>query len=99
MHQNIVPYSPQQNGIAERTNRTLTKKVRCMLSKSRLDKRFWTEAMNTAIYLKNRSPTDAVKDAVPEEIWSGSKIDISNLKIFECRAQVHVPKRQKLDKK
>lgn len=97
MHQTTVPYSPQQNGVAERTNRTLTEKIRCMLSESRLDKRFWAEAMNIAIYLKNRFPTDAVKDAVPEEIWS--KIDISNLKIFGCRVQVYVPKRQQLDKK
>jgi len=100
-HQLTVPHTPQQNGVAERTNRTLVEKVRCMLFESKLDKRFWAEAMNTAIYLKNISPTAAVSGAVPEGLWRNEKIDISHLRVFGCRAQVKLPKEkcQKLDKR
>jgi hypothetical protein len=100
-HQTTVPYTPQQNGVAERTNRTLIEKVRCMLFDCNLSKKYWAEAINTAVYLKNRSPTSAVEGAVPEEMWTGEKIDLSHLKVFGCKAQVHVPKqlRRKLDSK
>lgn len=100
-HQTTVPYTPQQNGVAERTNRTLFEKVRCMLFESNLDKRFWAEAMNTAIYLKNVSPTAAVDGAVPEGAWRDENIDISHLRVFGCKAQMQVPKekRKKLDKR
>ena len=101
IHQTTISYTPQQNGVAERTNRTLIEKSRCLLFEAKLSKKYWAEAMNTAIYLKNRSPTAAVKDAVPEEVWTGKKIDLSHLRIFGCRAQVHVPKqkRKKFDSK
>lgn len=100
-HQTTVPYTPQQNGVAERTNRTLLERVRCMLFESNLDKRYWAEAMNTAVYLKNVSPTAAVRGNVPEGCWRDEKIDISHLRVFGCQAQVHVPKekRSKLDKR
>ncbi|GJX19222.1 retrovirus-related pol polyprotein from transposon TNT 1-94 [Tanacetum coccineum] len=48
--------TPQQNGVAERMNRTIMEKVRCMLSHANLDKDFWVEAATTATYLINRSP-------------------------------------------
>nr|CAE03833.3 OSJNBb0013J13.10 [Oryza sativa Japonica Group] len=52
-----IPYTPQQNGVAERMNRTIISKARCMLSNTRMNKRFWAEAANTAYYLINRSPS------------------------------------------
>ena len=72
-----------------------------MLCDSGLDKRFWAEAYNTAIYLKKVSPTAALEGKVPEEVWSGERVDLSHLRVFGCRAQVHVDKelRRKLDKK
>ena len=47
---------PQQNGVAERMNRTIVEKIRCMLRMTNLPKSFWGEAVVTACYLINRSP-------------------------------------------
>jgi transposase InsO family protein len=54
-----IHYTPQQNGVAERMNRTIVEKARCMLLESGLKKGFWTESVLTAVYLINRSPTAA----------------------------------------
>ena len=56
-HERTVPKTPEQNGVAERMNRTLVETVRSMLTGARLPQRFWAEALSTAVYLKNRSPT------------------------------------------
>ena len=64
-------------------------------------KKFWAEAVNTAVYLLNRSPTVAIKDKTPEEAWSGRKPRINPLKVFGSLAFVWVPNalRTKLDAK
>lgn len=100
-HQLTIPYTPQQNGVAERANRTIAEKARSMLQEAGLPARYWAEAVNTAVYLKNRSPTLAVKNQTPEERWTGRKTDLSHLKVFGCRAFKHIPdeKRTKLDPK
>ena len=46
-----IPHTPQQNGVAERMNRSIISKARCMLSNARMSKRFWAEAANTALLL------------------------------------------------
>lgn len=97
-----VPYSPEQNGVAERMNRTLVEKARSMLFDSGIDKSFWGEAMETAAYLANRSPTCAIDEKkTPAEIWNGKKPDVSKLKVFGSPAYCHIPKetRKKLDEK
>jgi transposase InsO family protein len=53
-HQLTVPYTPQQNGTAERLNRTLLNSKRSMLKQMNCDKIFWAEAVTTACYIKNR---------------------------------------------
>ena len=87
-----IPGTPQQNGVAERINRTLLERARCMLSNAGLWHRhdFWAEAASTACYLVNRSPHSALNFKVPEEIWSGNPVDYSNLRIFGCPAYAHV---------
>ena len=59
-HKTTIPKTPEQNGVAERMNRTLVETVRAMLADSKLPKRFWAEALSTAVYLRNKSPTRAV---------------------------------------
>lgn len=98
-HQTTVPHSPQQNGVAERANRTIVEKARCMLLDAGLDQRFWAEAVNTAVYLKNRSPTKAVRDTVPESKWSNKKVNMTHLRTFGCLAYALAEKRQKFDAK
>ena len=92
---------PQQNGVAERMNKTLVESVRSMLIDARLPHKFWAEALSTAVYLRNRSPTKAVEDKTPYEAWSGDRPNVKHLRVFGCIAYAHVPKdeRRKLDSK
>ncbi|GKV28744.1 hypothetical protein SLEP1_g37756 [Rubroshorea leprosula] len=94
-------YTPQQNGVCERKNRTILDMVRSLLARSCIPKNFWPEAVNWSIHILNRSPTLAVKDMTPEEAWSGRKPTVDHLRIFGCVAYAHVPdqKRKKLDNK
>lgn len=100
IHQSSLPYTPEQNGTAERFNRSLVERARCMLINSRLPKSYWAEAINTSAYLLNRSPHKGL-DQCPEEIWSGKKPTVSHLRVFGCTAFFHIPKqrRKKLDSK
>ena len=60
VHQLSVPYNPAQNGVAERMNRTIMKSTRSMLSHAQMPNEFWAEAVNTSVYVRNRSPTTAL---------------------------------------
>ena len=90
-HQRTAPYTPQQNGKAERLNRSLLDKVRSMLIESGVPKRYWQEAVVTANYLRNRSPV-AGKDKTPHELIWGMAPDVSHLRVFGCVAYAHDPK-------
>jgi hypothetical protein len=96
-----IAYTPQQNGVAERMNKTLMEKSRSMLSGVELGQEFWAEAVGTTCYLVNRSPSSALDDKTPHEVWTGKKPSLQHLRVFGCDAYVHVPKenRSKLDKK
>lgn len=63
-----IRYTPQQNGVAERMNKTIIEKARCMMLNSNTNKSFWTEAVLAAVYLINRSPTNALQDKEPAKI-------------------------------
>ncbi|GJU38495.1 retrovirus-related pol polyprotein from transposon TNT 1-94 [Tanacetum coccineum] len=75
-------YTPQQNGVAERMNRTLLERARAMLATTSLGKSFWAEAVNTACYVINRSPSTAVELKTPMEMWTGNPVNYSDLHIF-----------------
>jgi hypothetical protein len=100
-HEVIPPYTPQQNGSAERRNRTIMNMVRCMLKSKHLPKELWGEAVSTATYILNRCPTKRLNGTTPEEAWSGSKPNVEHLKVFGSIAYKHVPDqlRKKLDDK
>ena len=66
-HELTIPHTPQQNGVAERLNRILIESVRTMLADSKLPHEFWAEALSTAVYLRNRSPTKALQKVTPCE--------------------------------
>ena len=85
-----VRNTPKQNGLAEMINRTLIEKVRCMPVSSNLSKHFWAEAVVTAAYLINRSPSSALEFKTPQEAWSGKPPDLSNLKVFGYPAYAHI---------
>ena len=91
-HEYTVPKTPEQNGVAERMNRTIVEMARSMLCEAKLPKRFWGEAVSTAVYLRNRSPTVAVKGMTPYQCWSGEKPEVGHLRVFGCVAYAHIPK-------
>ncbi|KAE8693888.1 putative pentatricopeptide repeat-containing protein [Hibiscus syriacus] len=96
-----VRKTPQQNGVAERMNRSLNERARCLRLNAGLPKHFWAEAVNMACYLINRSPRASLAGKVTEEVWTGHDVSFDNLRIFGCPAYVHVPadERSKLDAK
>ena len=91
-HERTIPKTPEQNGVAERMNRTLVEMVRSMLFDSKLPHRFWVEALSTAVYLRNRSPTRAVQGLTPFEEWIKVKLQVEHLRVFGCVAYTHVPR-------
>jgi hypothetical protein len=82
-------------------NMTLMEKSRSMLSGVGLGQEFWAEVVGTTCYLVNQSPSSALDDKTPHEVWSGKKPSLQHLRVFGCDAYVHVPKenRSKMDNK
>jgi hypothetical protein len=99
--QTFTPYRPQQNGVAERANRTLVEMARSMLHAQNLKKSLWAEAVVNAAYTRNQCPSRALLSITPEEAWSGRKPCISHMRVFGCIAYAMVPdeNRGKLDAK
>jgi len=90
-----VPYTPQQNGVAERMNRTIIEKASCMLSEAKLPKNLWIEAVMCSVFLINRSPTKALKKGqVPAEVWFKTKPDMSKIVVFGSIAYAKLPKKE-----
>ena len=99
-HEKSIPYTPQQNGLAERMNRTLVERARCMLHHMKVNKRWWAEAINTSAWLTNRMP-NSVNKLTPYEMWYGKKPNLQKLFTFGSTGYCHTPseKRTKLEAK
>ena len=99
VHQTTVPYNPAQNGVAECMNRTLLETTHSMMSHSKMPSELWDEAVSTATYVRNRSPTTSLKGITPFECPYNQKSDVSNLRVFGCIAFAHIPEhmRKKLE--
>ncbi|UYV75180.1 hypothetical protein LAZ67_12002775 [Cordylochernes scorpioides] len=94
-HQLTNVYTPQQNGISERYNRTLIEGTRALLIDSQLPLRYWAETMSTFAYLKNRTPCKKLGWITPEERFSNRKPTVAHLKIFGCIAYYYVHKHKR----
>ncbi len=94
VHNTSAPYTPEQNGRAERLNRTLLERARAMLRDSGVSPKQWDEAIKTACVLHNLSPVKG-RDKVPFETFYGVKPDASVLRAFGSRVWVHVPKHER----
>ncbi|GJY08198.1 zinc finger, CCHC-type containing protein [Tanacetum coccineum] len=103
IHETTAPYTPQQNGVAERKNRALKEMVNSMLSYSGLSEGFWEKMrkpMLTACYLLNRVPNKRNK-TTPYELWYKKRPNLAFLRVWGCRAVVRLPdpKRKTLGEK
>jgi transposase InsO family protein len=89
--QTTTRYTPQQNGVVERKNHAIMNMARSLLKEKCLTNTFWAKAVACSAYLLNRSPTTSLKMKVPQEAWSGTKINVAHLRTFGCIAYTHVP--------
>lgn len=94
MHQTTIPGTPEQNAIAERMNRTIKERTKCLLFDASLDDKYWAEAVAKAMFLITRS-ISASTGKQPESIWSNSSVELSYLRIFESEAFVHIQREKR----
>ena len=94
-----APYTPQQNGVVERRNRTMMEMTRSMLKHMKVPNYLWGEAIRHTTYLLNRVATRVLKEKTPYEMFRGSKPNISHIRIFGCigYARTVKPHLRKLD--
>uniref|UniRef100_A0A2N9EJK6 CCHC-type domain-containing protein n=1 Tax=Fagus sylvatica TaxID=28930 RepID=A0A2N9EJK6_FAGSY len=84
----LFPNTPQQNGVAERRNRTLLDMVRSMMAQANLPISFWGDALLTAAYILNRVPSQSVS-STPYELWKGEKPNLEHLRPWGSAGFVH----------
>ena len=99
-----APYSPEQNGVVERENRTIVEMART-LKYSKPDVEYpagmWAELCQTAVYILNRTAKSSEEDKTPMEVWTGKKPRIRHLRVIGSVCYAHIPdcRRHKMDKK
>lgn len=82
-------YTPEENSVAKRFNRTIIQMTRAMITWSERPQRFWAEAACTANYLRNFLPAGQ-DNLSPNELWDGHKPEINHLRTFGCLVHVHI---------
>ncbi|MBW0494125.1 hypothetical protein O181_033840 [Austropuccinia psidii MF-1] len=85
-------YTPEHNGFAERANRTILEKTRCLLNGSNLPNSYWAEALSTATHLSNLIPTPSRHNKSPYALWTKMHPRIKKLRVFGCLAILIIPK-------
>ncbi|GJX36152.1 putative ribonuclease H-like domain-containing protein [Tanacetum coccineum] len=88
LRQYSVARTPQQNGVAERRNRTLIEAARTMLADSKLPTTFWAEAVNTACYVQNRVLVVKPHNKTPYELFHGRTPTLSFMRPFGCHVTI-----------
>ena len=81
---------PQQNGLAERANRTMGERITAMLSESRLPASFWGECISSMVHVWNMLPTASLAGTTPFQAFYKRKPDVSHLRVWGCTSYVHV---------
>jgi hypothetical protein len=90
-----TPYNPQQNGVAERKNKTIMEVVKTMIHDQDLSMHLWAEVSRTKMHVHNILSHSALRFKTPEEMFSEKKPEVKHLKIFGCPVFVHIPKEKR----
>lgn len=90
-----TPHTPQQNGVAERKNRTLVEMARCMMKQAGVPPHFWAEAIYNANYTRNRCPTSALSGSIPYTVWTGKTPTLAHMQVFGAKTFVLDKKQNK----
>jgi hypothetical protein len=91
-HEFSAPYTPQQNGVVERKNRTLIDMARTMLGEFKTPERFWSEAVNTACHAINRVYLHRLLKKTSYELLTGNKPNVSYFRVFGSKVYILVKK-------
>jgi transposase InsO family protein len=94
-HEFSAPYTPQQNGIVERKNRSLIDMARMMLGEYKTSERFWSEAMNTACHAINRFYLHRLPKKTSYKLLTGNKPNVSYFRVFGSKCYILVKKGMK----
>jgi transposase InsO family protein len=89
-HEFSAPYTPQQNGVVERKNRTLIDMARTMLGEYKMPKRFWSEAVNTSCHAIKRLYLHRLLKKTSYELLTGNKPNVSYFRVFESKCYILV---------
>ena len=91
-----TPYNLQQNGTAERNNRTIMEAARAMLHDQDIPMHIWEKAARTMVYVQNCTPHRVLENKNFEEVFSGKKPEVSHLRIFGCPVYIHILKEKRI---
>jgi transposase InsO family protein len=94
-HEFSSPYTPQQNGVVERKNRTLLDMPRTMLDEYKTSDRFWAEAINTACYTINCLYLHRILKKTSYELFTGKKPNVSYFRVFGSKCFILVKRGRK----
>jgi len=94
----IVPYNPEQNGVAESKNGTIVEATKAMLYDQDMPKSLWAEACNTIVYVQNKTPHRPLGKITPEKFFTGKTPEVSHFRVFGSLAYCRIPeeKRKKM---
>jgi transposase InsO family protein len=90
-----TPYNPQQNGVAERKNKSIVEAAKAMIHDQNLPMHLWSEESNTFVYVYNRSHHKILGNKTPKEVFTRKKSEVGHLRIFGCLMYIHVPKEKR----
>ena len=95
--QHSIPYTPQQNGVAERKNISLKEMATYVMEPKRFPPNFWAKDIKCASYIKNMVPHHKIYDITPFKSWSGHKRDVTHFRIFGSKPWARIPTEKRKD--
>lgn len=94
-HQKTLSKTLQLNGLAERMDKILVERVRCLLLHTQLSQSFWVEALYTIVHVLNLIQCLSFKFDVLDKVWYNRVVSYDYLHIFGCKDFIHIPKDKK----